>query len=169
MFCQFCPEHWSLLISDLNSFQDVLKVSDCSGLWLNPCRGRWRLALISKHTASVWGGLPVLAAMPSPASTTSPAGRVLTWPGLGQSARGEASLKAGDAEKQCEWWLCAGDGGTVTCLQRRLGPKSWNPVLRFLTAELHSVTEPGFPAAENPRSLVCCPSQRAGGLPVATY
>ena len=115
------------------------------------------------------GGLPVLAAMPSPASTTSPAGRVLTWPGLGQSARGEASLKAGDAEKQCEWWLCAGDGGTVTCLQRRLGPKSWNPVLRFLTAELHSVTEPGFPAAENPRSLVCCPSQRAGGLPVATY
>ena len=57
----------------------------------------------------------------------------------------------------------------MTCLQRQLGPKNWNPVLRFLTAELHSVTESGFPAAENPRSLVCCPSQRAGGLPVATY
>ena len=30
----------SFLIPTLNSFQDVLKVSDCSGLCLNPCRAR---------------------------------------------------------------------------------------------------------------------------------
>ena len=39
----------SFLISTLNSFQGMLRVSDCSGLWLHPCRGRW-WAVFSWHT-----------------------------------------------------------------------------------------------------------------------
>ena len=37
----------SFLISTLNSFQGVLKVSSCSGTWFNPCRGRWQVPICS--------------------------------------------------------------------------------------------------------------------------
>ena len=39
----------SFLISTLNSFQGVLKVSSCSGTWFNPCRGRWQMPICSWH------------------------------------------------------------------------------------------------------------------------
>ena len=37
----------SLLISTLNSSQDVSKVSGCSGQWLHPCRTRWWVTICS--------------------------------------------------------------------------------------------------------------------------
>ena len=37
----------SFLISTLNSFQGVLKVSGCSGYWPNPCIGRWQVSVFS--------------------------------------------------------------------------------------------------------------------------
>ena len=33
----------SSLLSTLNSFQGVLKISCCSSTWFNPCRGRWQV------------------------------------------------------------------------------------------------------------------------------
>ena len=49
----------SLLISTLNSLQVVLKVSDSSGWWLNPYRGRWQVPIFSwQHFA--WN-IPILS------------------------------------------------------------------------------------------------------------
>ena len=39
----------SFLISILISFQGLLKVSSCSGLWLSPYRGRWHVPIFSWH------------------------------------------------------------------------------------------------------------------------
>ena len=50
LFCQFSQStEYLILIFTMNSFQDVLKVSGYSGLWLSPYRARWQAALFSYH------------------------------------------------------------------------------------------------------------------------
>ena len=47
---QFFPEQSaSFLLSTLNSFQEVLKISSFSSTWLNPCRGRWQVPMASAN------------------------------------------------------------------------------------------------------------------------
>ena len=48
----------SFLLSTLNSFQGVLKVSSCSGSWFDSCRGRWQVPICGWHS-------PLLSAHPS--------------------------------------------------------------------------------------------------------
>ena len=40
----------SFLLSTLNSYQGVLKVSSCSGSWFSPCRQRWQVPICSWHS-----------------------------------------------------------------------------------------------------------------------
>ena len=51
-FKSFLPlptESASFLLSAMNSFQRVLKVSSCSSTWFNPCRGRRQAPLASAY------------------------------------------------------------------------------------------------------------------------
>ena len=45
--------HWaqstSFLLSTLNSFQGVLKISRCSSTWFDSWRGRWQVPICSQH------------------------------------------------------------------------------------------------------------------------
>ena len=43
----------SFLISALNTFQGLLKVSSCSNSWFNPCRGRWQVPICSWEEKAV--------------------------------------------------------------------------------------------------------------------
>ena len=50
-YLKHCPSSFSLspecliLLSTLNSFQGVLKVSSCRNMWFNPYRGKWQVPL----------------------------------------------------------------------------------------------------------------------------
>ena len=55
MYLKTCPASFpraqsaSFLLSSLNSFPGVLKVSSCRSTWFNPCRGRRQVPIYSWH------------------------------------------------------------------------------------------------------------------------